>query len=183
MPEQSDQQEEASGRPLAASEGELEKREMRELVDHLEHGELSREEQVELFHHLADEMPREVVVQRLSQMSFSGPIPPPDVLNQFDEETRRTIVQMAVDDQKHVHMMNQTGLQGSINKDRRGQMCGVTIAVVGLIAAVLIAPHSAVAAGLIGTLDLFGMVALFVAPRVLEGRQKKREQEEERSKK
>ncbi|MDR5874125.1 hypothetical protein [Vreelandella gomseomensis] len=102
-------------------------------------------------------------------------------MNQFDEETRKAIVQMAVDDQKHVHEMNKTGLSGSILKDRRGQLCGVTIALVGLIAAVLIAPYSAFAAGIIGTLDLFGMVALFVAPRVLEGRRNKKAVEDDAS--
>ena len=49
-----------------------------------------------------------------------------------------------------------------------GQRYGLVIAVAGLAAAVAIAPFSAVAAGIIGTLDLFGMVALFVAPRILE---------------
>ena len=39
------------------------------------------------------------------------------------------------------------------------------------MAAAWIAQYSAVAAGIIATLDLFGMVALFVAPRLLENRQ------------
>ena len=64
--------------------------------------------------------------------------------------------------------MRERGLEGAIEKDRRGQRYGVIIAVAGLGAAVAIAPFRAVAAGIIGTLDLFGMVALFVAPRILE---------------
>ena len=108
----------------------------------------------------------------MRQVSYSGPLPPPDQLQAYDEDTRRIIVQMAVDEQKHSHEMNRLGLKGAIDKDKRGQRFGLTIAVVGLVAATAIAPFSAVAAGVIGALDLFGMVALFVAPRVLEGRAK-----------
>ncbi|CAM0557107.1 hypothetical protein EHLJMEHL_02195 [Vreelandella titanicae] len=170
-------------RHVELAEGELESdSELERLVTKLERGNLTQEQQQELSKHLQIEPAREQHIhQRVRQTSFSGPLPHPDILNQFDEETRRTIVQMAVDDQKHVHEMNKTGLSGSILKDRRGQLCGVTIAVVGLIAAVLIAPYSAFAAGIIGTLDLFGMVALFVAPRVLEGRRNKKAVEDSES--
>ncbi|MGP9764557.1 hypothetical protein ACT3UM_02365 [Halomonas sp. AOP13-D3-9] len=170
-------------RHVELAEGELESdSEIERLVAKLERGNLTQEQQQELSRHLQIEPAREQHIhQRVRQTSFSGPLPHPDILNQFDDETRRTIVQMAVDDQKHVHEMNKTGLSGSILKDRRGQLCGVTIAVVGLIAAVLIAPYSAFAAGIIGTLDLFGMVALFVAPRVLEGRRNKKAVEDDES--
>ncbi|WP_186764411.1 DUF2335 domain-containing protein [Pistricoccus aurantiacus] len=102
--------------------------------------------------------------------TFSGPIPPAEHLNQYDESVRRLIVQMAKDEQKHAHSMREQGLQGAINKDRRGQLLGGAIAITGLVVAAVIAPHSAAAAAVIGTLDLFGMVALFVAPRVLDKR-------------
>lgn len=172
-----------SDRHVELAEGEFESdSEVERLVAKLQRGNLTQEQQQELSRHLQIEPAREQhLQQRVRQTSFSGPLPHPDILNQFDEETRRTIVQMAVDDQKHVHEMNRTGLSGSILKDRRGQLCGVTIAVVGLIAAVLIAPYSAFAAGIIGTLDLFGMVALFVAPRVLEGRRNKKVVEDSES--
>lgn len=188
MPDQPDKDESADShsdthKHVELADGELESdSELDRLVAKLEQGNLTQEQQQELSRHLQIEPAREQRIhQRVRQTSFSGPLPHPDILNQFDEETRKTIVQMAVDDQKHVHEMNKTGLSGSILKDRRGQLCGVTIAVVGLIAAVLIAPYSAFAAGIIGTLDLFGMVALFVAPRVLEGRRNKKAVEDDES--
>ena len=49
---------------------------------------------------------------------------------------------------------------------------GAAIAITGLLVAAFVAPYSAVVAAIIGSLDLFGMVALFVAPRVLENRKK-----------
>jgi len=111
------------------------------------------------------------VLAALVRQSFTGPLPPPTLFAQYDAETRRAILQMAEREQTHVHEMQRRGLDGAITKDRRGQWIGGAIAISGLIAAVVIAPHSAVAAGIIGTLDLFGMVALFVAPRLLEHRQ------------
>lgn len=188
MPDQPDKDESVdshsdTNKHVELADGELDSdSELDRLVAKLERGNLTQEQQQELSRHLQIEPAREQHLhQRVRQTSFSGPLPHPDILNQFDEETRKTIVQMAVDDQKHVHEMNKTGLSGSILKDRRGQLCGVTIAVVGLIAAVLIAPYSAFAAGIIGTLDLFGMVALFVAPRVLEGRRNKKAVEDDES--
>ena len=66
--------------------------------------------------------------------------------------------------------MNNTAISGAIRKDRLGQIIGGIIAVSGLGAAAWIAQYSATAAAIIGSLDLFGMVALFVAPRLLENR-------------
>jgi uncharacterized membrane protein len=110
------------------------------------------------------------VLAALVRQSFSGPLPPPALFAQYDEATRRAILEMAQREQTHTHEMQRTGLDGAIAKDRRGQWIGGGIAVSGLIAAAVIAPYSTVAAGIIGTLDLFGMVALFVAPRLLERR-------------
>lgn len=138
-----------------------------ELVGRLEGGALSPEDQSRLAG-LLEAQPSELVMAATRHESYSGPLPHPDHLNRFDDETRRAIVQMAVDEQAHAHRMRERGLEGAIAKDRRGQRYGLVIAVAGLAAAVAIAPFSAVAAGIIGTLDLFGMVALFVAPRILE---------------
>lgn len=137
------------------------------LVDRLEAGALSSEEQRRLAGLLVAEPP-ELVMAATRHESYSGPLPHPDLLNRFDETTRQAIVQMAMDEQAHAHRIRERGLEGAIAKDCRGQRYGLVIAVAGLAAAVAIAPFSAVAAGIIGTLDLFGMVALFVAPRILE---------------
>jgi len=111
------------------------------------------------------------------QVSYQGPLPPPGQLNAYDEETRRVIVQMAVDEQKHTHDMRDKGLNGAIKKDERGQRYGLTVAIVGLVAAAVIAPFSPATAGVIGTLDLLGMVTVFVAPRILESRNRSNDEE------
>jgi hypothetical protein len=47
---------------------------------------------------------------------------------------------------------------------------GFGIAVTGLLAAAFIAQFSTAVAGIIAALDLVGLVAIFVAPRLLEKR-------------
>lgn len=157
-------------RHVELTEGELESdSEIERLVAKLERGNLSQEQQQELSRHLQIEPAREQHIhQRVSQTSFSGPLPHPDILNQFDDETRKTIVQMAVNDQKHVHEMNQKGLSGSILKDRIGQFCGLTIALGALWVAFKTAETNPGGALMLTGFSIVGMVAVFVAPRVLE---------------
>lgn len=102
------------------------------------------------------------------QEMYSGPLPHPDQLNGYDVETRRLIVEMAVREQTHTHEMQKKGLTGAIWKDRIGQFLGFGIAVTGLVAAAWISQYSAFAAGIIGSIDLLGMVSVFVAPRAFE---------------
>ncbi|CAN8138951.1 hypothetical protein THIOSC15_1240025 [uncultured Thiomicrorhabdus sp.] len=139
------------------------------LVDELEQGGLTRSQQIQLAQ-LLKNAPASVVMTATHHQSFSGPIPPPEQLAKYPEDARKLILDMAQKEQNHGHNMNQAALTGAIHKDRLGQYIGGTIAIVGLVAAAWIAQYSAVAAGIIATLDLFGMVALFVAPRLLENR-------------
>lgn len=157
----------------------VQKESPRELIQRLETGQLTEQERIRILQRLETESPDDTaVLAALVKQSFTGPLPPPHLLAQYDRDTRRVILDMARNEQEHTHAMQRQGLEGTVLKDRRGQWIGGTIAVTGLVVAAVIAPHSAVAAGLIGTLDLFGMVALFVAPRILEYRGKTRQVEE-----
>lgn len=111
------------------------------------------------------------------QETFSGPIPHHEQLNGYDEDTRREIVAMAVREQEHTHEMQRTGLNGAINKDRRAQYCALVVALGALGAAGWMAQFSAVAAAVIGGLDLVGLVGVFLFPRMMEARIEKRQTE------
>lgn len=141
------------------------------LIGKLEKGSLTQEEQSRLSE-LLKEAPSSVVMTATRHQTFIGPVPAPEQLNQYDEKTRDIILDMAQSEQRHAHELRERGLSGAIAKDKRGQWLGAAIAITGLLVAAFIAPYSAVAAAIIGSLDLFGMVALFVAPRVLENRRK-----------
>ena len=150
-----------------------EREEFVELIEQLHHGKLTSEQQArlgDLIVHAPEPEPQAAAISTTRRVSYQGPLPPLGQLNAYDEETRRIIVQMAVDEQSHTHHMNNKGLDGAIKKDERGQRYGLTTAIVGLIAAAVIAPFSPAAAGVIGTLDLLGMVTVFVAPRILDRR-------------
>lgn len=114
--------------------------------------------------------PAMVAQVAFKQEIYSGPLPHPDQLNGYDESTRSRIVEMAVKEQSHNHAMQLKGISGAIWKDRFGQIFGFGIAICGLGAAAWIAQYSAVAAAIIGTLDLVGMVGIFVVPRAFERR-------------
>ncbi|MBZ9559082.1 MULTISPECIES: hypothetical protein [unclassified Modicisalibacter] len=175
----SQQQLSLQGDQQAGQVDEATQKEFVGLVEQLHHGQLSQDEQVRLGDLIVN-MPvpesSESTVAMMHQVSYQGPLPPPEQLNAYDEDTRRVIVQMALDEQKHVHDVRRRGLDGSIKKDERGQRYGLTVAIVGLVAAAVIAPFSAAAAGVIGTLDLLGLVTVFVAPRILESRSRKENQ-------
>lgn len=142
--------------------------EAQELIDRLRAGQLLPEEQKQLAHVLAESP--SILVAATHQQLYSGPLPPAEQLNQYDEATRKLITSMAQNEQTHTHKMREKSLASAVDKDRQGQLFGVIIAVTGLVVAGGIAPFSATASAIIGSVDLFGMVALFVAPRVLEKR-------------
>lgn len=149
------------------------------LVQGLKSGQLTPSQQETLAEMLVEDEPHQsVMAVRQQTTMYSGALPHPEHFNAYDDHTRQVILQMAVDDQKHNHDMQKTGLIGAIDKDKRGQRFGLTIALGGFVTAAVIAPFSTVVAGIIGALDLFGMVALFVAPRVLEGRAAKQQDKE-----
>lgn len=141
-----------------------------ELAVKLEQGTLSQPERAEIAQLLRSS---NIIVSSSTHEIFSGPLPPAQLLNQYSPEAQQIILEMAQQEQSHSHEMRKTGLDGAIHKDRRGQYLGGLVALAGLGVAAILAPHSPVAATVIGTLDLFGVVALFVAPRVLERRKKR----------
>jgi len=133
----------------------------------LEKGELTNKKQKKLAKLLKDESVS-VVLQATHHQSFSGPIPHPSILEGYPEEVRNKIVEMAVKEQSHTHEIEEVSLDAAIKKDKRGQWMGFGIAITGLLAAAFIAQFSPEVAGIIAALDLVGLVAIFVTPRLLE---------------
>jgi uncharacterized membrane protein len=69
--------------------------------------------------------------------SFSGPLPPPQVLQQYNAahpDLANRIVQMAENEQAHRHLIENTALQGSINAEKRGQRYALAICMVVVLA-------------------------------------------------
>lgn len=106
-------------------------------------------------------------------MSFSGPLPPPALLNQYPPEVVKVIIDLAVKDQQHMHNMQMTGMQAEIDRDRRGQSYAFWVAIAVLVIAGCVAPFSTTVAGIIAGVDVIGLAAVFLGGRYLEAKMSK----------
>lgn len=101
---------------------------------------------------------------------FSGPLPPPNVLASYDkviDGAAERILKMAEKEQQHRHETDSCALLGEINKDKRGQQFGFGIAILfGLIAFILGLTGQPWLGGIIATVDLVALVAVFVLGRM-----------------
>ena len=92
---------------------------------------------------LPEEISREVHQQELRQVSYSegyaGPLPPPELLNQFDDDTRAAIVSDFVAHSQHHREMEQQALALSLELARRGQDRATAISISGLVVAAVVA--------------------------------------------
>jgi uncharacterized membrane protein len=61
-----------------------------------------------------------LIAHTQSSYEFSGPIPHPSLLNAYDPETRRTIVEMAKEQSIHRHSLELSVIQSNIRNERTG---------------------------------------------------------------
>lgn len=103
--------------------------------------------------------------------SFSGPLPPPDVIRGYDQILpggAERIFAMAEKEQSHRHKIDSTAVNGAIRKDKRGQWMGFSIAIVILaIASVFAWRGNTIFAGSLIAIDLIGLVSVFALGRQL----------------
>ena len=86
---------------------------------------------------------REVQQQGVRQVAYSenyaGPLPRPDLLNQFDDDTRTAIVNDFTAHSQHRRDMEAQALVSSVELVRRGQDRATVIAIGGLVVAAIVA--------------------------------------------
>ncbi len=112
-----------------------------------------------------EKRPQEVHQPEVRQVSYSenyaGPLPPPDLLNQFDRDTRVAIVNDFMAHSQHRRDMEQQALARSVELVRRGQDRATVIAVGGLIVAAIVAIVGQPLWGVVlAVLDIGGGVAV-----------------------
>lgn len=106
---------------------------------------------------------------------YSGPIPPPEMLAQYDPDVRMAILRMAEDEQSQRNVRLKMALEADIDDRKRirslegrGQWFGFGIGIAGIIAATIMALYGEpVAASIIGAIDLVALVSVFVTGRVI----------------
>lgn len=107
-----------------------------------------------------------VVVHQSSVQSFSGPIPHPDILRQFNEVvpgSAERIIKMAEDQSTHRKELERKVIDSDIERSKWGQILGFVIAIAGLIVSAVVAIYgSALAGGIIGVGTLASLVGVFM---------------------
>lgn len=106
------------------------------------------------------------LVAAMHHSSFSGPLPPPDVLKRYNEVVpgaAERIITMAEAQAKHRQELERAEVFGGNRRANLGQYFGFTIGIAGLVVALILGIRgNAWVAGLIGVLDLGGLVSIFV---------------------
>ena len=104
-------------------------------------------------------------VTEVSQ-SFSGPLPPPEILRKFDEVVpgaAERIIKMAEDQSIHRKELEKKVVDSDITRSKWGQILGFVIAIAGLaVSAIIVVYGNAIAGGIIGVGTLASLVGVFM---------------------
>jgi uncharacterized membrane protein len=108
--------------------------------------------------------PNGVVVHQ--SQTFSGPLPPPEVLRKFDEVVpgaAERIIKMAEEQSAHRKDLERKVIDSDVSRSKWGQLLGFVIAIAGLVAATLISIYgNAIAGGVLGVGTLASLVGVFM---------------------
>ncbi len=98
--------------------------------------------------------------------SFSGPIPPPELLDGYNEVVKdgaERIVAMAEKQSNYRMQLEDHAIREELKQSRLGQIFGFILGIVGLVLAAILAilDHETIA-GIFGTTTILGLVTVFV---------------------
>lgn len=110
-------------------------------------------------------------VAQFQQATFSGPMPPPEVLEGYERLVKgaaERILVMAESDAKHQQEIEFAALRAAEAEIKRGQLFGFVIGLTALGASMLaLAMGSPAVAGVIGGTTVVGLVSVFIVGRVV----------------
>ncbi len=123
---------------------------------------------VEKIQHEPSEKVRKVV-QTVSQQAFSGPIPPPSLLNEYDsvqDGLADRIVTMAESQQKHRHSLESKSVEAAIKVEARGQNYALVVSLFIIIGALyLIDSGREISGSILAGGTLTGLAYIFITGR------------------
>jgi len=113
--------------------------------------------------------------------SFSGPLPPPEILKKFDEVVpgaAERIIKMAEDQFHHRTELEKKVIDSDIQRSKRGQVLGFVIAIIGLaVSLTTILFGKQWVGGIIGGMTLVSLVGVFVYGSESRARERKSKDE------
>lgn len=120
----------------------------------------------------------ELIVSSITavQQSFSGPIPPPEILSHYDdvvENGAERIVRMAEKQSDHRMDLEKFAIKRQITQSGRGQIFGFVIALLCIGSTIFLAlkGYETLAIAL-GTTTVLGLASIFVLGKILQSKNK-----------
>jgi uncharacterized membrane protein len=114
-------------------------------------------------------------VSALRAYSFSGPLPPPELLAKYNEvipNGAERIMTMAEDQSRHRQGLEKTVVNGNVQSETRGQWMGLIICLAIVGGGIFLAHEGrpVLGGGLVGA-DLVALVGLFIYGKNRQGRE------------
>ncbi len=107
-----------------------------------------------------------LVLSKKETRSFSGPIPPPEVLTAYGSETASRIIAMAEKEQDHRHSMQASVIGGTLQTEKRGQVFALVIcALIAVGGIVLVANGKEVSGSIFTGITMVGLAYAFISGR------------------
>jgi len=107
-----------------------------------------------------------IFVRREVSQSFSGPLPSPDILRQFNDVVpgaAERIIKMAEEQSAHRKELEKSVINSDITRSKWGQILGFIIAISGLAVSAIVGVYgNAYAGGIIGVGTLASLVGVFM---------------------
>ncbi len=123
----------------------------------------------EKIQHLPSEETREIAQTVIQARQFSGPIPPPEMLDQYasvDPEFPDRIITMAESQQQHRQNMESGALNAATNIEKKGQIYAFTVSISIIAAALyLIASGKEIYGTIFVGCTLIGLASVFITGR------------------
>jgi len=127
---------------------------------------ISNNRKAKILKSLQDVITIEIREEITQSRSFSGPVPPPEILKEYIEvnpDFAQLIIQMSVDEQKYAHSRDSKIIDKSFESKKRGQIFALTIALVAIIGGIIcILLEHDIAGGIVSGFGLTGLVSEFL---------------------
>lgn len=106
------------------------------------------------------------ITRQVQAFSFSGPLPPPQLLSQYNEVVpygAERLMKMAEVQQTHRQDLEKTVVHGNVQSERRGQWMGLFISIFVITAGTyLAATGKQITGGLLVGVDVVALASVFV---------------------
>ena len=127
-----------------------------------------------------NEEDRDVVLHQRS-IQFSGPLPPPEILEKYDRVVpgaAERILRLAEEQSEHRKGLERKVIESDIERSRWGQILGFVIAIVGLgVSAYISVYGNPWAGGVIGVGTLASLVGVFMYGSTTRSRERSEKEE------